>query len=49
MNGLADQRSVTKEAWYKPLAETYNVDFKRWDKDYHKDMDAWIKLLRESR
>jgi ABC-type Fe3+ transport system substrate-binding protein len=49
MNGLADQRSVTKEAWYKPLAEEYNVDFKRWDKDYHKDMDAWIKLLRESR
>ena len=49
MNGLADQRSVTKESWYKPMAEEYNVDFKRWDRDYHKDMDAWIKILRESR
>ena len=47
MNGLADQRSVTKETWYKPLAEEYSVDFKRWDRDYHKDMDAWIKILRE--
>ena len=49
MNGLADQRSVTKESWYKPLAEEYSVDFERWDRDYHKDMDAWIKILRESR
>jgi ABC-type Fe3+ transport system substrate-binding protein len=49
MSGLADQRSVTKESWYKPVADTYNVDFKRWDRDYHKDMDAWIRILRESR
>ena len=42
-------RSVTKEAWYKPMAEEYSVDFKRWDKDYHKDMDGWIKILKETR
>lgn len=49
MKDLKDERTVTKEAWYKPIAEEYNVDFKRWDRDYHKDMDAWIKILKESR
>ena len=34
---------------YKPVSQPYSVDFKRWDRDYHKDMDAWIKILRESR
>ena len=33
----------------RKTADQYNVDFKRWDRDYHKDMDAWIKILRESR
>jgi ABC-type Fe3+ transport system substrate-binding protein len=49
LKDLKDQRSVTKESWYKPVAQPYAVDFKRWDRDYHKDMDAWIKILRESR
>lgn len=49
MKDLKDERAVTKEAWYKPMTEEYSVDFKRWDRDYHKDMDAWIKILKESR
>ena len=49
MKDLKDQRPVTKEAWYKPIAEEYNVDFKRWDRDYHKDMDAWINILKQAR
>lgn len=49
MKGLKDERSVTKEAWYKPMAQSYDVDFKRWDRDYHKDMDAWINILKQSR
>jgi hypothetical protein len=31
------------------VAEEYLVDFKRWDRDYHKDMDAWIGVLRQAR
>jgi hypothetical protein len=23
--------------------------FKRWDADYHKDMDNWAKILRDAR
>lgn len=49
MKGLKDQRAITKEAWYKPVSDEYNVDFKRWDANYHKDMDTWIKILKESR
>ena len=49
MRDFPDQRSVTKEPWYKPIAQVYNVDFERWDRDYHKDMDLWIKILREAR
>jgi ABC-type Fe3+ transport system substrate-binding protein len=49
MKGLKDERSVTKEAWYKPIEQPYSVDFKRWDRDYHKDMDLWIKILKDAR
>ena len=49
LKGLKDERAVTKEAWYKPVTDEYNVDFKRWAKNYHKDMDTWIKILKESR
>ncbi len=49
MTGLKDQRSVTKEAWYKPIAQPYAVDFDRWDRDYHKDMDLWINILKQAR
>ncbi|MEO5699385.1 MAG: extracellular solute-binding protein [Casimicrobiaceae bacterium] len=49
MKDLKDQRSVTKEAWYKPIAQPYEVDFARWDRDYHKDMDLWANILKQAR
>ena len=48
LNGIADQRAVTKEAWYEPIKQPYNVDFKRWATNYNKDMDLWIKTLKQS-
>ena len=47
--GVKDQRPITREAWYKPVTEEYFVDFKRWDRDFHKDMDAWIGILKQAR
>lgn len=49
LDGMDDTRKVTKEAWYKPIRQRYEVDFKRWDSDYHKDMDNWAKILRDAR
>lgn len=49
MTGLADTRSVTKEPWFKPVTNIYPIDFDRWDRDYHKEMDLWIRILREAR
>jgi len=49
LEGIDDTRKVTKEAWYKPIRQRYEVDFKRWDANYHKDMDSWAKILRDAR
>lgn len=49
LGGVKDTRKVTQEAWYKPIQQRYDVDFKRWDADYHKDMDTWARILREAR
>ncbi len=49
IRGVADRRKVAKESWYKPVKQRYDVDFKRWDNDYHKDMDLWDKALQEAR
>ncbi len=49
MNGVPDKRKVTSEAWYRPIQKRYDPDFKRWDADYHKDMDMWAKMLRDAR
>ena len=49
IGGLKDQRPITRQPWHKPVAEEYLVDFKRWDRDYHRDMDAWIGILRQAR
>ncbi|MFM9887095.1 MAG: ABC transporter substrate-binding protein [Burkholderiales bacterium] len=48
LTGVADQRPVTKEAWYQTLRQPYDVDFKRWAANYNKDMDLWIKTLKQS-
>ena len=47
--GVKDQRPITREPWYKPVSEEYFVDFKRWDRDFHRDMDAWIGILKQAR
>jgi len=44
MEGIEDKREVTNEPWYRPINERYNVDFDRWARDYHTDMDAWIAI-----
>ena len=49
LTGVADRRKVTKEPWYHPIKQSYNVDFKRWDQDYEKDMSLWSKTLQEAR
>lgn len=49
LTGVPDERKVAKESWYKPIKQRYDVDFKRWDADYHRDMDLWAKVLRDAR
>jgi iron(III) transport system substrate-binding protein len=49
ISGLADQRAVTREPWHRPVSEEYFVDFKRWDRDFHRDMDSWINILKQAR
>jgi iron(III) transport system substrate-binding protein len=48
LEGLADQRPYVKAPWYKPPVELYPVDQKRWDLNYHKDMDLWASLLKRA-
>lgn len=48
IDGFEDARSVTKEDWYKPIAEPYKIDFERWNQDFHKDLDIWINILKTS-
>lgn len=49
LTGVADKRKVTREAWYRPIRQRYNVDYKRWDADYDKDMALWSKSLQDAR
>ena len=49
MSGVPDQRKVAKEAWHRPIKQRYNPDFKRWDAEFHRDMEIWAKMLREAR
>jgi ABC-type Fe3+ transport system substrate-binding protein len=48
LEGLAEQRPYVKAPWYKPPAELYSVDQRRWDANYHKDMDLWANLLKRA-
>jgi ABC-type Fe3+ transport system substrate-binding protein len=48
LEGVKDRRPMTKESWYRAPQDVYHVDFARWERDYHKDMDLWIKALKES-
>jgi iron(III) transport system substrate-binding protein len=49
LRGVPDRREVTKAPWYVPVKTRYDVDFKRWGENYHKDMDLWIKTLQAGR
>lgn len=44
IDGVADTRPVTKEAWHKPIHKRYDMDWKRWDRNYEKDMSLWQKI-----
>lgn len=48
LSGKADERPYVKEPWYKQPVELYPVDQKRWDSNYHKDMDLWASLLKQA-
>ena len=45
LEGMKDSRKVVSEPWHKPPTELYQVDWGRWDKDFHKDMDFWIESI----
>lgn len=46
--GVPDNRAVAKEPWF-PRPKDYNVDIGRWEAQYDKDQDFWIKTLRDNR
>ena len=48
LKGIKDERPYTKENWYHAPVELYDIDWKRWDANYHKDMDFLAKTLKES-
>jgi iron(III) transport system substrate-binding protein len=49
LSGVPDQRAYTKEPWYHPPVEVYDIDWHRWDANYHKDMDLWATALKQAR
>jgi ABC-type Fe3+ transport system substrate-binding protein len=46
LKGVPDQRKYAHEAWYHPPVELYAIDWKRWDANYHKDMDLWSTTIK---
>ena len=49
MIGVEDVRPVTKESWWKPVDQTYPVNFDTWTRDFTKDMTLWARILRDAR
>ncbi len=45
IEGVPDQRPFTKEAWFRPMTEVYDVDFERWAARYEEDYKPWIDAL----
>ncbi len=45
LEGIKDTRKVAAESWHKPLTTRYEVDWQRWARDFHKDMDFWIETM----
>ena len=49
LQNMTHQLPYTKASWYKLPVETYGVDWERWGANYHKDMDLWIKTIKQGR
>ena len=49
LEGMKDTRRVTAEPWFVPVKNRYDVDWERWEKNYVKDMDFWVKTMTESK
>ena len=49
MSGVPDKRKAVQEAWYHPIKQRYNPDFKRWDAEFNRDMDMWSRVLQDAR
>ena len=49
LEGVKDTRKMATEPWYDPVKTRYDVDFERWEKNYNKDMDFWIKAMTEGK
>ncbi|MCP8938753.1 extracellular solute-binding protein [Alsobacter sp. SYSU M60028] len=49
LTGVQDSRPVTKEPWHKPIAQRYDMDWDRWEKNYESDMTLWQKIQDTSR
>ena len=41
---MPDTRKVTKESWYKPIKQRYDMDWDRWGKNYELDMNLWQSI-----
>lgn len=46
LQGVKDDRAVTKESWYDPIRQVYTVDYDRWEKSYFDDMKTWADILK---
>lgn len=44
LDGVTDDRPITKEKWWKPITERYEVDWAVWETNYEKDMTVWQKI-----
>ncbi len=49
LEGVKDTRKYVNQTWYDPIKNPYYVDFERWQKNYSKDFDLWIKTMMEGR
>ncbi len=49
LKGVKDTRKAANEPWYDPVKTRYDVDWERWEKNYNKDFDFWIKTMTEGR
>jgi iron(III) transport system substrate-binding protein len=49
LEGVKDERPVTRESWYVPITDVYNIDWNRWITDSVGDYTNWINLMKSAR